>query len=281
MDGTAVAEPATLAGLVGTYLDRRRAEIVRHDVGLRQGDAGEERPAQDAVHDMRVAIRRYRSVLRVMRDVLDAERAGRLDGELRWIAGVLGEVRDRQVLRTRLAQLLGGLPTELFAGGVLEHVRSVLDEEEAQAAAALAEAMRSHRYQLLLAELTAWHERLPILADAPASDVARFLDDAERTVARRERKVPDGPGRDEALHRVRKAAKRARYLAELSRPALGRPAKTAMRRNKQIQQRLGERQDVVVTAAFLLRTGVAMDVDAFALGVLYEQARTGRAAEVS
>jgi CHAD domain-containing protein len=269
VEATPAPDTRTLAGLVADYLDRQRAEIVRHDVDLRRGG--------DEIRSMRIATRRYRSVLRLLRDILDRERAERLDAELRWIAGLLGEVRDRQVLRERLAQLLEGLPDELFRGRVTAHVRAVLDQEKAQAEAALADAMRSRRYLHLLAELTAWHEQLPIDSDAPATEVARYLDDAERTVAKRSRKVPkSGDGRDEALHKVRKAAKRARYLAELSKPALGRPAKTARRRNKEIQKRLGERQDVVVTLAFLLRTGIGMDVDAFALGVLYDQARSGR-----
>ena len=51
--------------------------------------------------------------------------------------------------------------------------------------------------------------------------MARYLDRAERTVRKRLKKVPDGEGHAEALHRARKAAKRARYVAEMSEPELG------------------------------------------------------------
>src|SRR5262245_44331743 len=53
----------------------------------------------DAVHQMRVATRRLRSALREFAELLDPTVIGDLDEELRWLAGVLGEVRDIEVLR--------------------------------------------------------------------------------------------------------------------------------------------------------------------------------------
>lgn len=90
-------------------------------------------------------------------------------------------------------------------------------------------------------------------SDVPAGRVADPLSRAEREVARRQRAVPASAGRDEALHAVRKAAKRARYLAELSRPELGEPARSAALRYEDEQARLGRHQDAVVAAAFLDR----------------------------
>jgi inorganic triphosphatase YgiF len=57
------------------------------DMGLRRG--------QDPMHDTRVAIRRLRSTIRVFGKLLDRSAAGHLDEELKWFAGLLGEVRDR------------------------------------------------------------------------------------------------------------------------------------------------------------------------------------------
>ncbi|MGH8862570.1 MAG: CHAD domain-containing protein, partial [Jatrophihabitantaceae bacterium] len=75
------------------------------------------------------------------------------------------------------------------------------------------------------------------------------------------------PDRDAALHRARKAAKRARYVAELSIPALGKPARKAAKRWRRAQNVLGSHQDGVIAAAFL-RALIADDVD-FTLGVLW------------
>jgi CHAD domain-containing protein len=57
---------------------------------------------------------------------------------------------------------------------------------------------------------------------------------------------------DVALHRARKAAKRARYAVELAAP-VGRPkhAKKIIKRYKGIQDLLGEHQDAVVAAQLL------------------------------
>jgi CHAD domain-containing protein/adenylate cyclase class IV len=253
----------TACGLIASYLDTQYAAIVGRDIDLRRGRA--------AVHDARVATRRYRSVLRELHDLLDPVRADHLEAELRWFAGLLGEVRDREVLRSNLDRMIAALPTDLGAGEAISHVDRVLTAEHTAAQGALADAMRGRRYFALLAELRAWHDELPIVEDAPASRLATFLRRAQRRVEKRAAAVPEGAGRDIALHRVRKAAKRARYIAELSEPALGKRAGKVRLRNEELQKRLGDRQDAVVAATFLQRVGLATHADAFTLGVLYQR----------
>ncbi len=60
----------------------------------------------DSVHQMRVATRRLRSVLRSYRKVLRASDVGEIRDELRWLAGLLGEARDAEVRGERFAALL-------------------------------------------------------------------------------------------------------------------------------------------------------------------------------
>jgi CHAD domain-containing protein len=60
-----------------------------------------------------------------------------------------------------------------------------------------------------------------------------------------------GPGRDEALHEVRKKAKRLRYSAEAATPVLGKRAKTLAKRAKSLQDSLGAHQDTVASRAWL------------------------------
>ncbi|RAU94637.1 CHAD domain-containing protein, partial [Mycolicibacter senuensis] len=52
--------------------------------------------ADDAVHQLRVSIRRIRSLLRAVPGSFSD-----IDGELRWLAGVLGTARDAEVLAQR------------------------------------------------------------------------------------------------------------------------------------------------------------------------------------
>ena len=115
--------------------------------------------------------------------------------------------------------------------------------------------------------------------DRKAAAAERFLTRAQRKVDKRWAEVPDGEGRDEALHRVRKAAKRARYTAELAEPALGKTAKQAHKRFKALQEVLGARQDQVVAADYLHRAALAAAADgenAFTYGLLYERCSAER-----
>lgn len=261
-----------LAGLVGHYLDIQYAAVVGSDIALRRG--------HNAVHPMRLAVRRYRSVLRDLAPPLDPERAVALEAELTWLGGLLGAVRDRQVLRGHLAAAFAELPPELAAGPTAAEVDAVLGDEQATAETALTAAMRGARYVRLLAELRDWRYQLPVADAEPAVAVEAVLGRARRRVARRGGQVPAAVGadRDDAVHRVRKAAKRARYLAELAEPELGRRARRVIIDLTRRQDELGARQDRVIAAAFLrdLATGAgrpALAGGAFALGVLYERER--------
>jgi CHAD domain-containing protein len=69
---------------------------------------------------------------------------------------------------------------------------------------------------------------------------------AERTASAA---VPEG--REAALHEVRKAAKRARYAAEVVQPAFGGPAARFGSRIKALQTHLGELQDSVAAREVL------------------------------
>jgi CHAD domain-containing protein len=61
------------------------------------------------VHQARVATRRLRSDLRTFRGLVQAAWASELRDELGWLAGILGAVRDRDVLLARLRRRADGL----------------------------------------------------------------------------------------------------------------------------------------------------------------------------
>jgi CHAD domain-containing protein len=264
-----------LSGLAGAYLDEQADAIVRGDIALRRGS--------DAIHATRVGTRRFRSVLRVLGGVFEGGRAAALDAELAWFASALGTVRDRHVLRAHLDDALGELAPELILGPVVARIHRTLAAEEQEAMTKLAALMRTKRYFALLAEVRAWCDELSVVADEPAAHVGSYLAKAVRKVRRRIKHVPAAAGRDEALHRARKAAKRARYIAELARPELGEEAHVLEKEMKRIQERLGLRQDRVVAAAFLRRLGAAAGAageNGFTYGLLYERELV-RAREVS
>ena len=156
--GPAERDLFTLYGLVATYLDAQHEAIVRGDLDLRRGI--------DAIHSTRVATRRYRSVLRVLAEVLDPGRAAILDGELAWYAAALGQVRDRHVLRGHLNALLDEAPD---AAAVRPLIDATLAAELEAAEAALDTVMGSRRYYALLTELRDWRDQLPMADEKPAS----------------------------------------------------------------------------------------------------------------
>lgn len=230
---------------VAEYVQDQAGEILLGDVALR------DRPEPETVHRTRVAIRRLRSTLRTFGPAfaIDAQVAGRLDEDLRWLAGLLGPIRDNDILARRLIAEVGELPPERVLGPVVREIEETLAAERTAAIRAWRVAGADERYTALLATLTGWLVEVP-LADARL-DGRAVLDRARRTAERRRKRAKDDP---EALHRARKAAKRLRYAAELLDGVVPKAAKTVSWA-KQQQTLLGDHQDLMVAADFLRRKG--------------------------
>jgi CHAD domain-containing protein len=91
---------------------------------------------------------------------------------------------------------------------------------------------------------------------------------------RRARQVPHGQARDVALHEARKSARRARYAAEVARPASGKPARTFARQMKKVQSVVGDHQDTVIARQAARDLGIGAHLageNAFTYGLLYER----------
>lgn len=232
---------------VAAYVQDQAREILLGDVALR------DRPKPETVHRTRVAIRRLRSTLRTFRPAfaLDDEAAARLDQDLRWLAGLLGPIRDGDILARRLAVEVAELPPERVLGPVVREIEETLAAERSAAIEAWQAAGTDERYRALVATLTGWLVEVP-LGDTRVDGQA-VLDGARRTAERRRRRAQGDP---EALHQARKAAKRMRYAAELLDGVVPKAAKTVLQA-KQQQTVLGDHQDLMVAAEFLQRQGSA------------------------
>jgi CHAD domain-containing protein len=265
----------TLGDVVRNYLHEQHAALLAGDVALRRGQA--------AIHATRVATRRYRSVLRVFADLFEPDQAAALDAELAWYAGLLGTVRDGEVLTKHLAQTLGTLPAQVDVGPMTAQLDDYLAAEQDSARRLLLRQMRSRRYRALLATVDAWQQRPPMTDAAahPAKAVHGYFDTAGQRFAKRLKQAGRPDAEADLLHRARKAGKRVRYTAELAVPVLGKRARRAVKLATQFQDTLGEYQDSTV-AGDVVRS-LAAETDggqiAFAYGVLYagEQQR-GQAA---
>jgi len=88
------------------------------------------------------------------------------------------------------------------------------------------------------------------------------------------RSAKEGAPREQAIHRMRKAAKRLRYALEASRGTAPRTVQRAIAKLTKLQNSLGEYQDSVVARAHLLallRDSELCSEDTFTFGVLYQR----------
>ena len=248
-----------------TYVSEQIDAIFDGDIALRRG--------QDPIHDTRVAIRRLRSTIRVFGKLLDSAAAGHVDEELKWFAGLLGEVRDRQVQRRRFRGVLSDWPPEIVLGPVANRINTDLHSEQLRARKEVAEAMESPRYLDILATLQQWRAQVPVMTTLSANKLRKRAVRAEHKADRRLAAAVNADD-DAMLHRARKAAKRARYAAELRRPLDESSAvKKTEKHFKRIQRVLGAHQDSVVASDALRRFAVVAGTtdgeNGFTFGLLY------------
>ncbi|HKG62972.1 MAG TPA: CHAD domain-containing protein [Solirubrobacteraceae bacterium] len=168
------------------------------------------------LHDVRVSIRRARSVLRELKDVHEPEARAHLRDELKWAQALTGPVRDLDV------QLLEWPELSAHVGDVraaeLEPLRALLARRRDRERAKLVRGLRGKRFR---AAMRAWQA----LASEPAGPGPDADKPIEAVAGKRIRKVlarmlEDGgkigaKSPAEALHDLRKRGKELRYLLEL------------------------------------------------------------------
>ncbi len=252
---TGTAGEAVLA-----YVSAQCAAIVTQDLRVRQD-------APDAVHQLRVAIRRLRSALKVYRRILPGTE--RLQDELQWLGRRLSEARDLEVQREHLHAAVAALPDELVVGPVAARLTRHFGPAEAAARRTVTKTLGDKRYRRLLDELDRLltEPELGARAARPAAkELPKHLRRAYRTIERRMS--------DDTLHRARKAAKRYRYALEAAEPAVGKKAGRARKSAKDLTKVLGEHQDGAVAGPLLRDLGMRAHLageNGFTFGLLYGQ----------
>jgi CHAD domain-containing protein len=222
----------------------------------------------DAVHKMRVAVRRTRSALATYRRLLDRSVTDPLRDELRWLGTVLGPVRDAEVTREHLRNEIAAQPQSLVIGPVTRRVDRTLGAHHREAHKQAVTEMRSDRYLGLLDavdDVAAGSALKGKRVDRPARTqlpraVRRAFDRMVGFVDQAAAAATDEEN-DRLLHEVRKAAKRVRYAAESARPVVGSDAADLAKAMEGLQDVLGEHQDSVVVRDLLRRLAVEADDD--------------------
>jgi CHAD domain-containing protein len=245
-----------------------QAEALVHHVDGARGDGDPEH-----VHQVRVAVRRSRAILKTV------STHQHLQTELKWLGGVCGDVRDADVLLAHLRSSSAD-----FADDERESVEVLLHGLEKQRHGArrhMLRALRSARYRGLLASLEEAAREAEPADSGPVGDVvATPLRKFSKAVA----KLGDTPP-DDDLHALRIKGKRLRYAAEM---LPGKKAKKLVKAAKKFQNVLGDHQDAVVaeervralvdTAGEADDAGDTVSVDvALVAGRLIERERTRKA----
>lgn len=261
----------TAADAVTAYLRQHTDRLLAVDPMVRLREP-------DAVHTMRVATRRLRSTLRSFDSVVSKADTEDVAGELKWLGTVLGAARDADVQARRVQEKFRETDADVLLGPVQARIQAHVARAAADSYSAVTAALGSKRYYALLEALDAL-----IASPKPGPEAgrraSRILPAAvRRSYVRTRRRMraaltePAGPARDNALHRARKAAKRARYAAEAAVPVSGRAARRFADQMTKVQSVLGDHQDTIVGRRESRCMGIAAHLageSAFTYGLFY------------
>ncbi|PNI10601.1 metal-chelation protein CHAD [Arthrobacter sp. AFG7.2] len=246
----AAGKKAPATAVVTAYLDGQIQQILAQDPRVRL-----EEP--ESVHTMRSAVRRIRSALAAYRKLYSAGPVRRLRDELKWLGGLLGGPRDAEVLLDRLRGHLGELPPGEGTGAarnLVEHrVGATFDDGYRQ----LQEALRSDRYFRLLDELEEFRDNPPVRTETVARGrrvSAKAVEKSARRLRRSHKAAAHarrGTDHDNALHQVRKDAKRLRHVAETAALVHGKRARQVAKAAHRQQKVLGDFHDAVIARDLL------------------------------
>jgi triphosphatase len=242
--GAATVEDALLRA-VGHLLD-----VMLHQAPACRLDAGPE-----GVHQLRVALRRLRSVLKAFRGAARGPALDGLDEGLKALARRLGPARDWDVF-------LAGLAAEAAAAQGedrrLSGLKRAAEAKRDAAYHALRRELDGPNFRRLALDGIALLLRRPWRAEADTAVLdAPLAEFAAPLLEKRWRKLREGgdgiAGHSfEELHEVRLEAKRLRYVAELFAPIWGgKAARRFLKRLSALQEALGTVNDAAVARGLL------------------------------
>jgi CHAD domain-containing protein len=241
--------------------------LLAHDPGARFGREPE------SLHQMRVATRQLRAILRAAGPLLVPEWADSLRNELRWLGHLLGPARDLDVqlayFREESASL--GARDRRPLAQFITH----LETERNNAQEILLNELKGARYLDLIRRLQQTTQDLVVIETTiTLTDLAKHAFESLKKSIQRLGTSPS----DDTLHKIRIKIKRARYAAELAGPMAGKAATRFVKRTSALQDVLGRHQDAIQAEAhvraFLKQSSNVRA--AFVAGRMVERARERR-----
>ena len=269
-------------------VDVLQAALAQQAAALELWDLKARLDLPDALHQLRVAARSLRGLLKSARPFLDREAADELGDRLQQLGRSLSAARDAEVLAEQLPARAEALQGRVGEKTVQALAQTALKDAEASAAKVRGGAQPERAATLELARCAAQNppftdkgrKKAEELSPRQMSDrlVRRALRKAaketDRTLAADRDEQLDAEQRLEHLHTVRKTTKRVRYVTKVLTAAGFRPAKPMRKLGKaakKAQDGLGETMDASMALTWLQDSTAALrraGADPFELGLL-------------
>ncbi|MCU0551109.1 MAG: CHAD domain-containing protein [Leptolyngbya sp. Prado105] len=223
----------------------------------------------EALHQMRVGLRRLRTAIQVFGFAADLPKAAS-EAKIRKFARILGAVRDSDVLRLELISQLGLPESEQK---VLKRSMQKLQKQRSRDFKKLTKTLKSKQYRTFRQEMENWLA-LPCyqtIGQLPIQDVLPDvlmplihgillhpawligLEDGRFAPITAE-SIREQLQQNELLHDLRKQMKRVRYQTELFTELYGEDYKAQVENFRALQEILGQIQDTVILQSFLNQT---------------------------
>ncbi|CAA7627983.1 conserved hypothetical protein [Candidatus Terasakiella magnetica] len=208
----------------------------------------------EAIHQMRVALRRLRSALKVFRSVLDGPQLEGIKAEIRWLLAHLGPARDSEVF---LAEIIEPVLSKHPNDKQLQVLRTLWQaDREAKLAVALT-AVRDPRFCFMVLDIGQWVERGDWLSQGGKRHRRKLAAPVAPFAAKRQEKAMGklvaaaGKGLrhlcHEDLHQVRILGKQLRYAGEFFASLMERKrSKAFLSELSLLQDLLGNLNDIAV-----------------------------------
>jgi len=265
-----IEQPAAKAEPAGISAAQAVDDVIAQLVGtcwhhlLKNHAVAERGVDTEGVHQMRIALRRLRTICALFRRDIPSPAFRAINSEARWLMRQLGPVRDLDVFtETTIARLVAAAPDV-----DLEGLRKAVDQQRKSSNSALQGALadaRCSRFLLSLGQMVerrGWRNEVDSEALAVLSQPIPVL--AERILDRLHRKARTRGAHFRQLnihaqHNLRIHLKKLRYAVEFFLPLYSShgPAKRYARRLVRLQAGLGRARDIA--SARILVDGIRQD----------------------
>ncbi len=213
----------------------------------------------EGVHQLRVALRRLRSALHLMRPVSSLNKLEMLRSEAKWLASSLTDAREWDIFKS---QTLPGIAKGCPSVTGFDALEEVAERRRIAAYHKVRFLLADHRCATFVLSLGAWIEARGWRSDISSENLSELTEPAiafaQRTLAAQYAKVLKRGRRlksmnPEQKHRLRLAVKKLRYGSDFLLPLCGegKAIKRFRERLIELQEELGSYNDMATTASLL------------------------------